>query len=242
MCTLLIAWQVDPQWPIVVVANRDELRARAADPPLELHASPTILGGRDRLAGGTWLAVDVEQGRVGAVTNRHPRNAVVSRDPNRKSRGELPIDVLLAGDDAAAHDYLGQLKPTDYNPVNIVYLSRTAAYALSLDDEGGARLSELAPGFHALTLFDVDDSSSPKDQHLLSEMQTLLPDRHEVMTRFEAMVRDHTSPLEIATCLHTDPYGTVSSSTVEISAAGDVHYRYAGGLPCQVPYVAIATS
>ena len=42
-------------------------------------ADPPRWGGRDRVAGGTWLAVD-PAGRIGAVTNRHPGGVFAARD------------------------------------------------------------------------------------------------------------------------------------------------------------------
>ena len=45
-----------------------------------------MLGGRDELAGGTWLAVN-EHGVVAGLTNQP---AAVGRDASKRSRGEMP--------------------------------------------------------------------------------------------------------------------------------------------------------
>ena len=65
-----------------------------SDPPMLLSETPPRWGGRDRVAGGTWLAVD-PAGRVGAVTNRHPGGRPPERDPARHSRGKLPLEALV---------------------------------------------------------------------------------------------------------------------------------------------------
>jgi uncharacterized protein with NRDE domain len=85
MCTVIVAWQVVPGVPLVVAANRDEMLDRPSDPPLPLSEDPPRWGGRDRIAGGTWLAVD-PCGRVGAVTNRHPRAAARGARQGRHQR------------------------------------------------------------------------------------------------------------------------------------------------------------
>src|SRR5580658_739270 len=115
MCTILLAWRCFPDTPIVLAANRDELIARASAPPGLLHASPWVVGGRDLVAGGTWLAV-ARGGTICAVTNRHPDSGdPVPPDPSRRSRGEIPLDLLVdvADDDVPAR--LAVLGPGRYN-------------------------------------------------------------------------------------------------------------------------------
>src|SRR5262249_58398234 len=58
---------------------------------------PRVLGGRDLMAGGTWLAVN-ERGLVAALTNGPSPEG---RDPTQRSRGALPL-ALAAFDDATA--------------------------------------------------------------------------------------------------------------------------------------------
>ena len=93
MCTVIVAWQCYPDAPLVIAANRDELLGRPSDPPLLLTSEPPRWGGRDRLAGGTWLAVD-PAGRIGAVTNRHPGGVLPTLDASRRTRGTLPLENI----------------------------------------------------------------------------------------------------------------------------------------------------
>jgi hypothetical protein len=71
VCTILLAWRAHPGVPIVLAANRDELIARPSQSPGVLQTHPLVLGGRDLVAGGTWLAVGID-GTLCAVTNRRP--------------------------------------------------------------------------------------------------------------------------------------------------------------------------
>src|SRR5580698_5185507 len=114
MCLLIALFGVTDGAPLIVAANRDERYARPAVSMTVLQESdPAILGGRDELAGGTWLAVN-EHGVVAGLTNR-PSPA--GRDPNRRSRGELPL--LLAARpsaDSAAATFVANVQPSLYNP------------------------------------------------------------------------------------------------------------------------------
>ncbi len=59
MCLLVVASQLVPGEPLIVGANRDEILDRPTTPITVLEAGPPrVLGGRDELSGGTWLAVN----------------------------------------------------------------------------------------------------------------------------------------------------------------------------------------
>src|SRR5580704_5608569 len=88
VCLLIALFQVVPGAPLMIAANRDEQLDRPAVVMTVLReASPRILGGRDELAGGTWLAVN-EHGVVAGLTNQP---SAAGRDPGKKSRGALPL-------------------------------------------------------------------------------------------------------------------------------------------------------
>src|ERR1019366_10453441 len=96
VCRLVSAGQTEPGCALVVAANRDEQLDRPAHPLCVLRESnPRILGGRDDLAGGTWLAVN-DHGGVAGLTNRPSSGG---RDLSKRSRGELPL--MLAGQRSA---------------------------------------------------------------------------------------------------------------------------------------------
>ncbi len=85
MCLIAFAWQQHAEWPLIVLANRDEFFQRPAQPAHWWADAPTLLGGRDLQAGGSWMGLSVS-GRFAALTN--------FRDPSRPaanapSRGAL---------------------------------------------------------------------------------------------------------------------------------------------------------
>ena len=235
MCTILVAWQIDPEAPLMLTANRDELLARPTEGPQALVDEPRIVGGRDVLAGGTWIAV-AAGGRVAAVTNRR----VTSRDPARRSRGEIPVLLLRHQDDPAAQHAMAELDPADYNPGNVLYASRDHAYVAHLEG-ARTRMVELTPGLHAVTTVDLDDPDDAKVGRLLAGMEAIVARGHpveEAVVRLEHLLEDHgpdrSAGLEAA-CIHGDVYGTRSSSSVILWADGRITYRHAPGRPCEHP-------
>jgi uncharacterized protein with NRDE domain len=227
VCTILLAWRCLPGVPVVLAANRDEFRGRASAAPGVLVDPPRIAGGRDLVAGGTWMAVAAD-GRVGAVTNRHAE----MRDPRRRSRGELPLAVLRAGRDAAARDLLEGLDAAAYNPFNVLAVSR--GQALVGHGTGRMEVVELAPGPHVLTVVDVDQEGDPKVEHLRAGLDAAVgraSGGEDLLLAMEELLRDP----EWA-CLRGDIYGTVSSSSVLIPETGEVVYRHAAGPPCETAH------
>ncbi len=114
MCLIVFAWQVHPDFPLIVAANRDESHQR---PTQALHwwaDEPNILGGRDLQAGGTWLAV-ARSGRVATVTNYREQQP---RQMARLSRGTLVTD-FLTGDDAP-DKYARNIAREDYAGFNLL--------------------------------------------------------------------------------------------------------------------------
>ena len=245
MCTILLAWRCHPDTPIVLAANRDELIARPSAPPGALHASPWVIGGRDLVAGGTWLAV-AEGGTLCAVTNRHPDTGdPVPPDPTRGSRGEIPLELLVNTRPEDVPARLAVLGPGRYNPVNVVWMSARRALVAEVDDSGPVRVIDLEPGAHVLTTGDLDDGRRSKVARLRAGMDAALAaggGPGETLLRMRALLADHTSttgkPVDAA-CIHGDVYGTVSASSVIAGSAG-VTYEHAPGRPCVTPFTRVA--
>ena len=68
MCLILLAWQVHPDYPLVVAANRDEFFQRPAAPAGFWPDAPSVFAGRDLEAGGSWLGITRQLG-FAALTN-----------------------------------------------------------------------------------------------------------------------------------------------------------------------------
>ncbi|MCP1676360.1 uncharacterized protein with NRDE domain [Natronocella acetinitrilica] len=99
MCLVGLAVDMHPDFPVVLLGNRDEFHQR---PTRAMHwwRAPRILAGRDLQAGGSWLAF-APDGRFATVTNyRDP-----DQGPAARSRGAL-VTQALSMDSQAFHRHL----------------------------------------------------------------------------------------------------------------------------------------
>jgi uncharacterized protein with NRDE domain len=124
MCLAVLAIDAHPDWPLIVAANRDEFHARPTQAMRPWLDTPTMLAGKDLLAGGTWLGITTE-GKFALLTN--------VRDPahhrhQAPTRGAL-VQRYLAGDPLAksganrrAQLYLDRLsrEASAYNGFNLI--------------------------------------------------------------------------------------------------------------------------
>ena len=149
MCLLITLFQIVPGAPLMVAANRDERLDRPAVAATVLRErEPRILGGRDLLAGGTWLAVS-DAGVVAGLTNQPTADG---RDPAKRSRGELPLICASQRTAKQAVDALtAGVDPVRYNPCWMLVGDRDELFAVGIGPGGPApEIEQLGPGIHVL--------------------------------------------------------------------------------------------
>ncbi|KAI3980636.1 hypothetical protein MKX01_025201 [Papaver californicum] len=126
MCTAVFIWQAHPLYPFFLLLNRDEYHDRPTE-PVSWWGDGDILGGRDEVAGGTWLAC-TRGGKIAFITNVLESLTL----PDAKSRGDLPVRFLKSPREFAEE----VLKEADqYNGFNLILTdlsSKTMIYARSL--------------------------------------------------------------------------------------------------------------
>ena len=99
VCTVVVRWSTGR--PAQILALRDELTTREFDDPGRWWPDfPDAVGGRDRVAGGTWCATDVPTGTTALVLNRPQKREA---DPGAPSRGLLPLLGIVHGADWISH-------------------------------------------------------------------------------------------------------------------------------------------
>ena len=95
MCTVVCRFAPDESFPVQILALRDELATREFDLPAAWWADqPDTIGGRDRVAGGSWCVTDVQRGVTAVVLNRPERR---NATPGAPSRGVLPLIAAQHG-------------------------------------------------------------------------------------------------------------------------------------------------
>jgi len=143
MCLLLIAVHAVPRKPLLLLGNRDEFRARATEAAAPWTEDPRVVGGRDLVAGGGWLALRTD-GRHAAVTN--VRTGLPATAP--KSRGWLVRDFMLG--DAEPRAYLDALHADveSYGAFNLIVGDREATWAYGTADTAPRKLDD---GVHVIS-------------------------------------------------------------------------------------------
>jgi Transport and Golgi organisation 2 len=137
MCTAVVSVGTST---VLVAGVRDEFVSRAWQPPgRHWPEHPELVGGRDLVAGGTWLAVAPGARRVACVLNARGRMAPPG---TRRSRGVLPLQ-------AAAGERLNRAGLADFDPFHLLTAEPGWAALSSWD---GERLTEreLPAGLHVI--------------------------------------------------------------------------------------------
>jgi uncharacterized protein with NRDE domain len=144
MCLVLVALRSHAEYPLIVAANRDEFYDRPTDPADFWPDAPTVLGGRDLKAGGTWLGLDT-RGRLAAVTN-YRQGTRENAAPG--SRGYL-VSEFLTGD-SGIPQYMQRVQRDAelYNGFNLIAGDSSALFYYS-NREG--RIRGLTPGVYGLS-------------------------------------------------------------------------------------------
>ncbi len=253
MCLLVFAWQVVPDHPLVVAANRDERLDRPAEPfGILREGEPKVLGGRDVMAGGTWLAAN-DHGVVAGLTNRPSPGG---RDPAKRSRGELP---LLACDERTAEAGVAKLerrvRTGQYNPAWLLIGDRQQLFYVELPLDRAPRTRVLSPGTYVLenapldspswkvdrvrSLLDAQTSTEASLWHALPSVLAdhLVPSVEELGPFADDAVNRR--PATLASCVHTDDYGTRSATLIRIPArrGSFPELGVSDGPSCTTPFV-----
>lgn len=115
MCVIFFAYKIHPDFPLILLANRDEFYNRPTQKAEYWKDFPNILAGRDLVGSGTWLGV-TKSGRFAAVTNYRDPSA-----PNgTKSRGNLTADFLKTDESAEVYLIETQKEADQFSGFNLL--------------------------------------------------------------------------------------------------------------------------
>jgi transport and Golgi organization protein 2 len=144
MCTVLLRFAPGTRWPVLVAAVRDEFIDRPWDPPAEHW--PGYVGGRDRVGGGTWLAVAPAGPTLSALLNGGSPIPLPGGEV-RPSRGALPLGPL----------------PDDLRQFDRFHLVRAGLAMVEVVSWDGCTVTRrsLAPGDHVVVNQGVDVNDLP---------------------------------------------------------------------------------
>ncbi|XP_065881506.1 uncharacterized protein [Euphorbia lathyris] len=162
MCISAFIWQTHPLYPLLLLQNRDEYHNRKTE-AVAWWDGCDILGGRDCVAGGTWLACS-RSGRVASLTNVLELHSL----PEAKSRGELPVLFLESSKGPKEFAETLVKEAHQYNGFNLILAdipSNTMVYISNRPKGEAIDIQEVKPGIHVLSNAKLD-SPWPKAQRL----------------------------------------------------------------------------
>ncbi len=252
MCTVLILRHAHPVFPLLIAANRDEMIGRPAT-GLEVQGeSPRVLAGRDLERGGTWMGVTAH-GFFAGLTNLRPTERPMTAP---RSRGEVVLAVLRAGEVGAACAYLDSLAPADFNGGQLVFGdARDLRVAYFRPDAPRVRVERVPEGVHVLPTSVLDDPSYPKVGRLRAAALDLPRDWPGVRARLIGALASHVRPEANAVsgggslfepetlraldavCIHLPGYGTRSALLLAARPGAVDHVESSNARPCEGPFV-----
>ncbi len=182
---------------------------------------------------------------MGGLTNR----PAGQRDPARRSRGEWPLFLTrFASAAAAAEAFAGAFRPAEFNPGWVLVGDGRELFYIDMT-RPTARPAALEPGVHILENRPLEGPSAKVDQ-VRRQLDGIEAARGAELTgRLAALLASHAVPTGAgsghdaaagpmrppqaeAACVHLGPYGTRSSTLVQLAPDGPPRVWSADGPPC----------
>ena len=242
MCTVLLRLRPGAEWPLQLAFVRDEDRDRHADPPDRWWPDqPTVIGGRDARAGGTWLAVDdAGTPSVALLTDQYDPGATLPDPAHSPTRGMLPLRALAAGREFdARRDVPGTLETYQSFHLATIELDASGKPRLRVHSWSGTEFESTAldEGDHVVASRALTLPGEPERRQLLLARLDQVDDRlasgvgtHEAWHDWVDVLdsRDVAPGQVDQLAIHSIPqrpgFGTVGASLVAIAADGRVRY------------------
>lgn len=172
MCIVTFQLNSHPDYPLILVQNRDEAYARESESLHFWEDNASILAGRDALRGGTWSGI-TSKGLFASMTNRPFEDFPVVRDSF--SRGKLVTDYL--NDSQTPTEFAHYLKDNRLNYDSYQFLFGTFkklhVYSNATDTH-----HTFDKGLHSISNTS-DDLSQHKTERSLALVGTYLKDHPE---------------------------------------------------------------
>lgn len=149
MCLITFAYHQHPEYPLILVANRDEFYDRPTQDMNYWQDHPDILAGMDLEQKGTWLGVN-KAGKFTAVTNFREGG---NKETDLKSRGHLTRHFLTQQISAEAYLQELQTNGSQYGGFNLLLGDHNGLYYGS---NKGAEPRRLEPGIYGLSNAHLD--------------------------------------------------------------------------------------
>ncbi len=175
MCTSVIFFKKDSDWPVIIASNRDELLTRESQFP-KRHwpiEYPNIVGGLDEKKNGTWLAINDSQ----IVAIIHNRRLEKKNDLEKISRGRIILEILKHENMENVLNSLKNLNHEKYEGFNILIADKNNCYwAKHVSADKKIEIFDIPEGISILTDTDLNNKKNKKINYYLKKFsQVSLP-------------------------------------------------------------------
>lgn len=234
MCLFAVQYQLVPEAPVLVAANREEFFERPSLVPSIQSGKPRVLCGVDGQAGGTWLGIN-QHGLVIGVCNRRRS---VATFPSR-SRGVLCRELLKADSSIQARDMaMEELSSGKYDGANFICVDADSGWVVHGGDEIDA--VEMHEGLNIISGGDLNDMRDGRVEmarrlltlHTLDSPVKFLAVASKVFARAPSPY-----PGRPSIVIRDKDRGTVSSTLISLGKKPrDAIYQYSAGPPDKTRY------
>lgn len=227
MCLVAFSWRTNPQFPLIISANRDEFFDRPTAP---LHQWENgIVAGKDLRGGGTWMGFH-PNGKWSLLTNYRDFSRQLSE---KSTRGKLVQDFLEG--DLEPETYLKKLYSIkeSFEGFNLLVSDGKKLFYLSNYE---TEIREIKPGIHGLSN-GLINANWPKIKLAKDQLESLKPIEIHTDNLLNILKSTDTYPLEVlpktgipasmeiglsSQMIRLPPnYGTVSASVVLVNRTGE---------------------
>jgi hypothetical protein len=248
MCTTVILYRPDHDWPLILGANRDEMIQRPCKAPAHHWPDrPGVVGGLDLQANGSWLGVNAT-GVAACILNRH---GSLGPAEGFRSRGELVLEALDHADATASAEALRRINPKAYRPFNMLIADNENVFWLKHTEptpSGGIIVTPVSEGLTMLTAGEINDRESGRIRRyypLFEQAAPPDPERNDyrawedLLASTESGVEDGPSGA-MRFVISEKGFATVSSALVMLPHTGkggnEPRFRFTTWLPQPEPW------
>lgn len=237
MCLVTFVKDAHPEYPLILLANRDELYDRPAAPIHRWTEYPTVTAGMDLKEYGTWLGY-TDNGRIIVVLNHPFQDWEPALDPAR-SRGKLLKDYLTK--DFTLDDFETYLQENRkaYNGYHLLYGTfDDLRYYSNIEDQFqtfGKGLYCLANTNDDVSNHRVDRSSEMLQQFIdtqtgeinSEELTAFFTDKEvsDKMENYPKMLDREMAINNSSIFIEGAEFGTVGTTALLVKKDGTVHVR-----------------
>ncbi len=233
MSLIAIQYQLVPEAPVLVAANRDERYDRPSASPSIQSGKPRILCGTDETAGGTWLGVNQNGLFVGVSNRRKVMPTFISR-----SRGLLCKDMLRAESARQAMNLcMEEVMTGKYNGANFICADSDGGWVVYAGDDVNA--VEMREGLNIISNQDLNDPQDDRVQmaRRLLTLQTLDSPVKFLAIASKVFARSPSPQGRPSIVMRQSEVGTVSSTLISLGQKPrDAIFQFAPGAPDKHKY------